>query len=93
MKNFLITYIEDNEELGVYDKEIIVEETNMITCFKKYIMKYPTLYGIKMISDTIDPQWKDYYSHESQDQLRKSQLELQEKISTRIDPMEPRLHV
>ena len=79
MKYFLISYIEDNEELGVYEKEIIVEGHNMITCFKEFIMIYPTMYGIKMLPDPVDPALINYHSHNMQDKLRRQHLEKQRK--------------
>ncbi|UOE58044.1 hypothetical protein [Cytobacillus oceanisediminis] len=73
MKTFLISYIEDNH-LGVYPKEILVEAPNFVTCFREYIVKYPTMYGIKEMFGEIEERWKNYYTHESQDLLRESQL-------------------
>lgn len=70
-RTYLISYIEDND-LGVYSKEILVESINFVTAFRENIQKYPTLFGIKEQFGEIEERWKNYYTHESQDQLQRS---------------------
>ncbi|MDI3090179.1 hypothetical protein QJ133_03195 [Priestia megaterium] len=73
MQTFLISFVEDNE-LGIYNKDIFVEGTDISVCFQESIKKYPTLYGIREIFGEIEERWKSYYTHETQDQLRRSEL-------------------
>ena len=74
-KYYLASFIEDND-LGVYPKDLLVKSTNFKQCFDEMYNKYPTLFGLKEIHGRIDENYKFYYSHEGQDQLRTSQLEL-----------------
>lgn len=79
MNKYLIGYIEDND-LGVYNKEIIVEAETFTECSKQYIKKYPTLHAVKQLFGEIEERWLKYYTHESQDTLRRSQLDLEKLI-------------
>ncbi|PGB04433.1 hypothetical protein [Bacillus toyonensis] len=75
MAVFLITYIEDND-LGVYTKEILVEADHFESCFHTYYAKYPTMQGIKQMHGKIEKKWRNYYSHESQDEIQRSNREM-----------------
>lgn len=80
MKKFLISYIEDNN-LGVYPKEILISSENFISACKETLQKYPTVYAIKQMFGEIEEQWENYYSHESQDHLRRGQLEMEKSLN------------
>lgn len=75
-KTYLISYIEDND-LGVYVKEILVESSSFQECFQEQIKKYPTIYSIKQIFGELEERWKNYYTHESQDLLQRSKIKTQ----------------
>lgn len=45
MKEFIISYIEDNE-IGVHKKEIFVVGEDFQSCYEEHIKKYPTMVGI-----------------------------------------------
>ncbi|MGV3463674.1 MAG: hypothetical protein ACO1OT_00070 [Heyndrickxia sp.] len=45
MKEFIISYLEDNE-MGVHKKEIQVVGEDFQSCYVEYIQKYPTMVGI-----------------------------------------------
>jgi hypothetical protein len=45
MKEFIITYIEDNE-IGGHKKEIHVVGEDFRSCYEEHIQKYPTMVGI-----------------------------------------------
>lgn len=75
-KTYLISYIEDND-LGVYVKEILVESSSFQDCFQEQIKKYPTIHSIKQIFSELEERWKNYYTHESQDLLQRSRIKTQ----------------
>ncbi|MFE4029110.1 hypothetical protein ACFX4N_23435 [Priestia sp. YIM B13551] len=60
--------------MGIYNKDIFVEGTDINACFQESIKKYPTLYGIREIFGEVEDRWKRYYTHETQDDLRRSEL-------------------
>jgi hypothetical protein len=45
MKEFIISYIEDNE-IGGHKKEILVVGEDFQSCYEEHIQKYPTMVGI-----------------------------------------------
>ena len=45
IKEFIISYIEDNE-IGGHKKEIFVVGEDSQSCYEEYIQKYPTMVGI-----------------------------------------------
>jgi hypothetical protein len=45
MKEFIISYIGDNE-IGIHKKEILVVGEDLQSCYEEYIQKYPTMVGI-----------------------------------------------
>ncbi|WP_413298847.1 hypothetical protein AA0X95_14190 [Bacillus sp. 1P10SD] len=45
MKEFIISFIEDNE-IGVHKKEILVVGKDFQSCYEEHINKYPTMVGI-----------------------------------------------
>ncbi|MGG0248729.1 hypothetical protein ABEY24_10165 [Peribacillus frigoritolerans] len=73
-RQYLLSYIEDND-LGVYSKQILVQGNSFPSAYNEYIKKYPTMFGLVEMFGKIEPKWVDYYSHESQDLLRRSQLQ------------------
>lgn len=83
MENFLLSYIEDNE-LGVYPKEILVEVSTKYSGFhhayETYKSVYPTMFGLKQVFGKIEDRWRKYYTHESQDQLRRAQLDMEKNL-------------
>lgn len=75
-RNYLISYIEDND-LGVYPKQILVEADGFIDCVRAYSKEYPTIYGAKEVFGSIQDEWRQYYSHASQDELQKSKRDME----------------
>lgn len=73
-RQYLLSFIEDNH-LGVYSKQILVQGKSFSSTYDEYIKKYPTMFGLVEMFGKIDPKWVDYYTHESQDLLRRSQLQ------------------
>ncbi|MEK1828956.1 hypothetical protein AAAC51_07355 [Priestia megaterium] len=73
---YLISYIEDND-LGVYVKEILVESNSFQECFQEQIKDHPTIYSIKQLFGELEARWKNYYTHESQDLLQRSKVKTQ----------------
>lgn len=74
-RNYLISYIEDND-LGVYSKEILVEANGFIDCVRTYSKEYPTIFGAKEMFGEIEERWRHYYTHEAQDQLQRAKREM-----------------
>lgn len=73
IKKYIISFVEDND-LGIYTKEIIVEANSILQCVQVYSTEYPTLYGAKEVFGPILDDWKNYYTHQFQDALQKSKL-------------------
>jgi hypothetical protein len=71
LKQYIISYIEDNT-LGVYEKEILVEEKSLWHCVDAFGEMYPTLTGVREVKHPLSQEWVFYYSHEAQDQLQRS---------------------
>ncbi|AWD68667.1 hypothetical protein C2I28_26940 (plasmid) [Priestia megaterium] len=60
--------------MGIYNKDIFVQGTDINTCFQESVKKYSTLYGIREIFGEVEKRWEIYYTHETQDDLRRSEL-------------------
>ncbi|QST02443.1 hypothetical protein IMZ31_23630 (plasmid) [Pontibacillus sp. ALD_SL1] len=70
MNQFIVSYIEDNE-LGVYKKEILMEYPTIYDCVEDCKTNYPTLLGVMQVQGLTKEQ-EYYYSHEAQDAIRAS---------------------
>lgn len=71
----MISYLEDNE-LGIYKKEILVEANSFLECVHEYTEKFPTLFGAKEIFGPICEDWRNFYTHESQDAIQRAKKEM-----------------
>jgi hypothetical protein len=76
MKDFIMTYLEDNE-LGVNKKEILVAGKDFRTCYEEHIQKYPTIIGLVQQTGGIPEGLRNNHSQESQGLIRHSQMQLE----------------
>lgn len=82
MADFMIRYIEDNQ-YGVFQKQIIVESENFVACVREYTQKYPTLNKVEQLWG-IKQSDRDYFSHKTQDLLQASQQEMGRSIQEKF---------
>ena len=73
MKEFIISYIEDNE-IGSHKKEILVVGEDFQSCYEEHIQKYPTMVGIVQQFDK---------EHETINFLRPNNIQI-EKVTDEI---------
>ena len=73
MKEFIISYIEDNE-IGVHKKEILVVGEEFQSCYEENIQRYPTIVGIVQQFDE---------EHETINFLRPNNIQI-EKVTDEI---------
>jgi len=73
MKEFIISYIEDNE-IGLHKKEILVVSEDFQSCFAEHIKKYPTMVGIVQQFDE---------EHETMNFLHPNNIQI-EKVTDKI---------
>lgn len=85
MHNYIISYIEDND-LGVYAKEILTKAESFRKCVEIANELYPTVYGIMQVHKDLDENWEFFYSHEGQDQIQKSRREMRLETIGKAEP-------
>ncbi|MED1466863.1 hypothetical protein [Bacillus salipaludis] len=73
MKEFIISYIEDNE-IGGHKKEILVLGEDFQSCYEEHIQKYPAMVGIVQQFDE---------EHENINFLRPNNIQI-EKVTDEI---------
>lgn len=83
MAEFIIGYVEDNK-LGVYHKQILVEARSFFECIENCKKEYPTVFSVEQVQGVLEQRWRDYFTHESQDQLQRSKGALKVGVQNKL---------